>query len=191
MADSRKPQGPTVPVSPQAATAAADAPRWRAWDEEEDEGADGAFKPLSLDEARAWRARHAQPWVRRVLVAQTLLALLAVALAALAQGLLWPARTGLVASVAWGGACALLPSLVMAWGLSGGLRARLRPPSAGEPRQALARWLAWEGVKVLLALAMLAAAPRVVADLDWLGLLAGLVVVLKGYALAWWLPRPR
>ena len=191
MADSRRHRGPKVPGPPQAAVAPAEGPRWRVWDEAGDEGADGAFKPLSLQQARAWRARHAVPWVRQVLLAQALLALLMVALAALAQVWVWPARAGLVASVAWGGACALVPALVMAWGLSGGLRARLRPQSHGEPRQVLARWLAWEGVKVLLALAMLALAPRVVTNLDWLGLLVGLVVVLKGYVLAWWLPRAR
>lgn len=168
--------------------------RWRSWDDQEDEGAGDVFKPLSRDEAQAWRTRHAQPLVRRVLLAQALLWLLAVVLAVVLQWLVWPARGSLAASVAWGGACAWLPSLVMAWGMAGGLRARWRARPgvpAADGRRTLARWLAWEGVKVVLALAMLVAAPRVVQDLDWLGLVAGLVVVLKGYALAWWPVRAR
>jgi ATP synthase protein I len=50
----------------------------------------------------------------------------------------------------------------------------------------LGAWLVWEGVKLLLALALLAAAPRLVSDVNWLGLVVGLVVVLKGYVLALW-----
>jgi len=46
----------------------------------------------------------------------------------------------------------------------------------------------WEAVKIGVSVAMLAAAPRLVADLDWLAMLIGLIVTLKVYWLAW---RPR
>lgn len=185
MAGLQWPSGPTA-QDPQRLPAR----RWRTW--EEDEGVEDAFKPLSPEQAQAWRRRHAVPWVRRVLLAQALLAVFALAVAAGLQALWVPQRVTLVVSVAWGGACAWLPTGLMAWGMAGGWRGWLRRAQAGgEPRQWLARWLLWEGVKVALTLAMLVAAPRVVPNVDWLGVLAGLVVVLKGYALAWWLPRPR
>jgi len=42
----------------------------------------------------------------------------------------------------------------------------------------------WEAVKIGVSVAMLAAAPRLVADLDWLAMLIGLIVTLKVYWLA-------
>ncbi len=49
---------------------------------------------------------------------------------------------------------------------------------------AIARLFGWELVKLVLCIAMLAAAPRLVSDLNWLALLAGLVLVMKTYWLA-------
>lgn len=172
---------------------AAGARRWRVWaDDEPDEGAAAGCKPLSREEAQAWRRRQRMPGMRHVLAAQALVWVLAIVGAWLAWRFVWPQRAGLVASVAWGGACAFVPALAMAWGMGGGLRGRWRQDAAVQPaRSALARWLVWEGIKVLLALTMLVAAPRLVPDLSWPGLLVGLVVVLKGYVLAWWLARIR
>ena len=42
----------------------------------------------------------------------------------------------------------------------------------------------WEFVKIILTLVMLFAAPRMVADLNWLALLAGFVVTMKASWLA-------
>ena len=42
----------------------------------------------------------------------------------------------------------------------------------------------WEMVKIVLTVAMLAAAPRLVAQLSWLALLAGMVVTMKTYWIA-------
>ena len=39
----------------------------------------------------------------------------------------------------------------------------------------------WEGVKILLTVILLWIAPRIVPNLNWLALVAGLVVVLKVY----------
>jgi ATP synthase protein I len=66
----------------------------------------------------------------------------------------------------------------MAYGLTSSALARLL---AGFAQAAFAGFLLWEGVKILLAVAMLWLAPYVVAELSWLGLLAGLVVALKVY----------
>jgi len=42
----------------------------------------------------------------------------------------------------------------------------------------------WELVKIMLTVAMLAAAPKVVAHLSWLALLVGMVVTMKTYWIA-------
>lgn len=94
--------------------------------------------------------------------------------------------TSMVASVAYGGLCVVLPSAAMAWGMTSSALTRwLQRAAPGVARASLAGWLWWEGVKVLLTLAMLWSAPRWIPDLSWLGLVAGLVVVLKSYWLAW------
>jgi ATP synthase protein I len=49
----------------------------------------------------------------------------------------------------------------------------------------------WEAVKIGVSVAMLAAAPRLVADLDWLAMLIGLIVTLKVYWLALGVRRKR
>ena len=49
----------------------------------------------------------------------------------------------------------------------------------------------WEAVKIGVSVAMLAAAPRLVADLDWLAMLIGLIVTLKVYWLALGMRRKR
>ena len=49
----------------------------------------------------------------------------------------------------------------------------------------------WEAVKIGVSVAMLAAAPRLVADLDWLAMLIGLTVTLKVYWLALGVRRKR
>jgi ATP synthase protein I len=49
----------------------------------------------------------------------------------------------------------------------------------------------WEGVKILLVVAMLWSAPWIVPELNWLGLLAGLVLVLKVYWFGFWIQTRR
>jgi len=54
------------------------------------------------------------------------------------------------------------------------------------------RLLGWEVVKLLLCAAMLLVAPRLIENLSWLALLAGLVVALKVYWLVLLVqPKPR
>ena len=50
----------------------------------------------------------------------------------------------------------------------------------------LAGFFVWELVKIILTVVMLALAPKMVAQLDWLALLAGFVVTLKMHWLALW-----
>ena len=45
----------------------------------------------------------------------------------------------------------------------------------------------WEGIKIVLTIALLLAAPKVVKDLSWLALLIGFVVTVKAAWLGgWW-----
>jgi ATP synthase protein I len=86
------------------------------------------------------------------------------------------------ASVAWsvvyGAAAVVVPSALMAYGLTSSALARLM---SGFAQAAFAGFLLWEGIKIVLAVALLGLAPVLVPELNWLGLLAGLVVVLKVY----------
>lgn len=141
---------------------------------DEDTG-DGAqepeFKPLTREEARQWRASQPvlSPW--RLVGVQWLVGLLA----ALVAGLLWQSAS-LAASVLYGAAAVALPSALMAYGLTSSALSRLL---SGFAQAAFAGFLFWEGVKVLMSVAMLAAAVWVLPELNWMGLLIGLVLVLK------------
>ncbi|MBD3893016.1 MAG: ATP synthase subunit I [Hydrogenophaga sp.] len=129
------------------------------------------FKPLSREQAQQWRAGQPVFSVWRLLGVQLLVGLVA---AALGWGLTQSAA--LAWSVLYGAAAVVLPSAVMAFGVTMSVTARLSP---GFERIAMAAFLFWEGVKIALAVLMLWVAPQVVSDLSWLALLAGLVVVLK------------
>ncbi|MGQ9725159.1 MAG: ATP synthase subunit I [Tepidimonas sp.] len=121
-----------------------------------------------------------------VVVWQAVLTLLVSVIAAVGVAATGGQRWSVVASVAYGGCSALIPSAVMAWGLTSKALARwLRAAFPGAARASLAVWLCWEGVKVLLVLAMLWSAPRWISDLSWLGVVVGLVVALKSYWLTW------
>ncbi|MCW5655980.1 ATP synthase subunit I [Hydrogenophaga sp.] len=139
----------------------------------EDGGEELEFKPLSHEEALRWRATQPRfsPWT--VVGWQVLLAVLVTVLA-------WflSTRVSVVASVSYGAAVVLVPTALMAWGMTSSALSRL---FAGVAKASLAGFFLWEGVKLLLALAMLWSAPRIVTDLNWLALVAGLVVVLKAY----------
>jgi ATP synthase protein I len=91
-------------------------------------------------------------------------------------------------SVLYGAASVVIPSALMAYGLTSSALARL---TSGFAQAAFAGLLFWEGVKVLLVVAMLWLAPSAVLDLNWFGLLAGLVVVLKVYWLGFWIQTRR
>jgi len=162
------------------------------WNHDDPDGvAEPDFKPLSPEEARRWRERQPVQSVWLVVGWQLGLTVAATLVSALVVGLAdWPSGKAIVMSVAYGGVCVLLPSAVMAWGMtSSALARRMQSALPGLGRVALAGWLMWEGVKVLLVLAMLWTAPRWIPDLSWLGLVVGLVVALKSYWLAW-IARP-
>ena len=142
--------------------------RWPLDDEPDAE----PWKPLTAAEARALRERQPSlaPW--RVLRVQ---AVVGFAIAAIAW--LWTGRVGVLASALYGAAAVVLPAAVMVGGLA-------RPLPAAMPALGAMRVLAWEAVKLLLAVGMLALAPRLVQPLSWPALLVAMVVCLKVYWLA-------
>ena len=80
------------------------------------------------------------------------------------------------ASVAWsagyGALAVIIPGAVFARGLT----SKLSSVNAGS---AMLAFFFWEAIKIALTVAMLFAAPKVVADLSWPALLVGLIVTMK------------
>ena len=136
------------------------------------EGLEPDFKPLTPEQAKAWRQRNplTSPW--RVLALQLLVGAVAAALTGAVSG-----QLRLASSVAWGAVSVVVPGVVFARALT----RQMRQTQAGA---ALAGLFVWELVKVVLTVALLVVAPKVVSDLSWLALVAGFVVTMKVYWLA-------
>ncbi len=141
-------------------------PRPEAEDEESD------FKPLTAQEAQAWRKRHPAVSVWWLVGAQALVGLLVAVATAL-----WTGKAFLAWSAAYGALAVVLPSALFARGM-----ARMRTSGGA----ALAGFFGWEMAKIALTVAMLAAAPKLIAPLSWLALLVGMVVTMKTYWIALW-----
>lgn len=154
-----------------------------AWEEDGEQEPD--FKPLTREEAQRWRASQPRLSLWGLVGGQMLVGVLA----ALLGGLLMQ-RASVGWSVFYGAAAVSVPSAFMVYGLTSSALSRLL---AGMVRAAYASFLLWEGIKILLVLLMLWSAPKVVPDLNWLGLLAGLVLALKVYWFGYWfqIRRPR
>ena len=142
-------------------------------DEWEDGVEETEFKPLTREEAQQWRASQPEISIWRLVGIQLVVGLVAGAL-----GWLFTQRIPVGWSVLYGSAAVFVPSALMAYGLTSSALSRLL---AGYVQAAFAGFLLWEGVKILLAVALLWLAPSVVSGLSWLGLLAGLVLTLKVY----------
>lgn len=136
----------------------------------EDEAPD--FKPLTAQEAQAWRQRHPSPSVWRIVVWQVLVGLLVALLA-----LLVSRKLSVALSAVYGAFAVVLPSALFARGM-GRMQA--------SPRAVLVGFFVWEMAKIALTVAMLAAAPKLIAPLSWLALLVGMVVTMKTYWIALW-----
>jgi ATP synthase protein I len=138
------------------------------------------IRPLTAEEARRLREQNppVNPWW--VVAGQAGVGVVA-AMAAWAftgeQNVGW--------SVAYGALAVVVPAAVFARGLTG----RFSSLNAGT---AAVGFLLWEMVKIALSIAMLMAAPGLVAGLSWPALLVGLVLAMKVYwvALAF-VPRPK
>ena len=144
------------------------------WDEADsaDDGLEPDFKPLTPEQAAAWRQRNpvTSPW--RVLALQFLVGVVVAVLTGLVSG-----QQRLAASVAWGVVSVVIPGVVFA-------RALVRQMRLKQAGAALAGLFVWELVKIVLTVALLLVAPKVIAGLSWLALVAGFVVTMKVYWLA-------
>lgn len=154
--------------------ASSDDPQWKL-QAEDDNAEEPELVPLTQEQVQALRSRMANfsPW--RVLVVQGFVGLLLVA------GVWWVfGRSDWVGSVAYGCFAVWLPAALFVRGFS----RQKNAPGAGA---ALAGIFVWELVKIILTVALLCVAPKVVADLNWLALLAGFVVTMKAswFAMLW------
>lgn len=136
------------------------------------EGLEPDFKPLSAEEAQAWRQNNPQasPW--RVLLLQVGVGALLALLTGLVSG-----QWHLAASAAWGSVAVVIPAVVF-------VRALSRQMRRTQPGSALVGLFVWELVKIVLTVALLLVAPKVISDLSWFALVAGFVVTMKVYWLA-------
>lgn len=137
------------------------------------------FKALTRDEAQALRVLQPSisPW--RVLVVQVLVGITAATLAGLLIG-----DGGFGGAIFWsalyGAGTVVIPGALLARGMTS--RLARHSPAAG-----VASFMVWEMVKLGVSAAMLLLAPKFVPHLNWLALLAGLVLCTKVYwvALSW------
>jgi ATP synthase protein I len=133
------------------------------WDDEEE---DAPPIPLTAEQAKALRAELPSVSAWQVVAAQAASGL-TVAVLCFTFG----DQSELGWSALYGAACIVLPSALLARGMA-------RLPGR-DPAAAAVGFMAWEGVKILLTVAMLVAAVRVVPDLSWPALLAALAVCLS------------
>ena len=131
----------------------------------EDEAKPEVFKSWTKEQAQAWRSANPSlsPW--RVVGAQALAGLVC---GALVWGL--TQRSGAAWSALYGAAAVVLPSALLARGMTRGTR---------HPLAAAAGFMFWEMLKIGVAIAMLLIAVRVVPNLSWPALLVTMVVCIK------------
>ena len=147
-------------------------PRNAGWDPTEDEADSKVFKPLTAGEASALRAKQPplSPW--RVVAVQVAVGVVA----ALLAGLLTQ-RQEVAWSLLYGAATVIVPGALMARGMTSRL-------SSMSPGTGAVSFMLWEAVKVVVSIAMLVMAPKLVQPLAWLALLLGMALCMKVYWLA-------
>jgi ATP synthase protein I len=145
--------------------------------ETESEAEESDFKPLTAQEAEQWRSRNPPISVWTVLAGQALVGALVALVAWVVTG---------EASVGWsavyGALAVVFPAALFARGV-------FRRKASGNSRAAMVGFFGWEIAKIVLTVALLAAAPRLVPGLSWIALLVGMVITMKTYWVALWV-RP-
>jgi ATP synthase protein I len=141
-----------------------------------DEQEAGAVERLTAEQAQELRRKNPSisPW--RVVVAQALAGGVCVVVAwAVTQ------RSGAAWSALYGAAATVIPSALLARGMTRGTRS---------PVASAAGFMFWEMLKVGVAVAMLVIAARVVPNLSWPALLVTMVVCIKvNWVALLWHPR--
>ena len=138
-----------------------------AGDDPEESGIENKFKPLTRQEADKLRQVSPSISAWTVLAGQLATGVILALAAALLTG-----RQSVGWSALYGALAVVIPGALFARGLTS--KVALMNPGA-----AVAGFFLWEMVKIGLTVAMLFAAPRVIADLSWPAMLVGLVVTMK------------
>jgi ATP synthase protein I len=97
---------------------------------------------------------------------------------------LWFGRWSLFVSLIYGALSVVLPAALFARGMT----SRSASVNAGS---AALHFAVWQGVKLVLTVLLLALAPKVLNEVSWPALLAGMILTMKVYwlALAWGKPN--
>ena len=130
------------------------------------------FKPLTAQEVQQLRQKMPLLSVWRVVGVQVGVGVAAALLAAVITE-----RSVVALSVAYGALSVVVPAALFARGMTS-------PVSSLNVGAAVFGFLLWEIVKIGLTLAMLLLAPRVIAQVSWPAMLAGLVLTMKVYWVA-------
>lgn len=148
------------------------------WSEEDQAAKDGNYKRLTRQEAQKLREDNPSVSAWAVLAGQ-------LAVGILASGVAWilTGKPALGWSVLYGVLVVVIPAALFVRGLKSQF-------SSLNAATASFGFFVWEAVKIAVSVAMMVAAPRLIPDLSWLGMIAGLVLTLKMYWLALWL-RPK
>jgi len=139
---------------------------------EDQENVQETFEPLTAEQVAELRKHQPLLSVWRVVGVQAVLGLLVAALVWFVSG-----RIAAVYSAVYGVLAVIVPAALFARGLT----SRVASVNVGA---AVFGFFLWEMVKIGLTVAMLFAAPRLVNDLSWPAMLAGLVVTMKVYWVA-------
>lgn len=137
--------------------------------ETEAEAEESDFKPLTAQEAEQWRSRNPPILVWKVVAGQALVGMLVALVAWVLTG-----RASVGWSAAYGAVAVVVPAGLFARGV-------FRRKASSDPRAAMLGFFGWEIAKIVLTVALLAAAPRLVPDLSWMALLVGMVITMKTY----------
>lgn len=135
--------------------------------------------PLTAEQAALLRVKLGKtggllsPW--RVIAGQVLVG----ALLALASWLI-TGKSPVAVSVAYGALAVVIPAALFARGLMSQFSS-MNAITAGFG------FFVWEMIKIAVSIVLIAVAPNVVADLDWLAMLIGLIVTMKAVWLVLWL----
>jgi len=128
--------------------------------------------PWTAEQVQRWRQSHPTFSVWRVLMAQVLVAVFFATVVAL-----WFASGSLWLSWMYGAMTVVVPAALFARGLTS------RTASLNAMAATLGL-MVWQGVKWMMAVLFLVLAPRIVPELSWPAMLAGLIVTMKVYWLA-------
>ena len=146
---------------------------------EEEEMKLEVFKPLTAEQAQQLRVSFRKqgsvlsPW--RIIGWQLLIGLAMAATVGLILG-----KASMALSVAYGVLAVVVPAALFARGVMSQFSS-MNAITAGFG------FFVWEALKIAVSIALIALAPRVVADLDWLAMLIGLIVTMKIVWFVLWL----